>query len=119
MVPFAFHCHIDRVGGRQCLNFDGTMKHRQSSREELLTEPESLSDWAVQGGLWGAGVDVTDPEVAGGVDTCVRLENGLSMVVIVGDVVLLLADSPLAPPHPAVKTSAAVLQHTVIAVLPL
>lgn len=85
----------------------------------MLTEPELLSDWAVQGGLWGAGVDVTDPEVAGGVDTCVRLEKGLFMVVIVGDVVLLLADSSLAPPHPAAKTTAAVLQHTVIAVLPL
>ena len=52
------------LGGRQCLNFVGTMKHRHSSREELLTEPELLSDWAVQGGLLDAGVDVTDDDLA-------------------------------------------------------
>jgi hypothetical protein len=78
-----------------------------------------LSDGAIQGGLLDAEVDVTDPGVAGGVDSCVRLEKGFFVVVIVGDVVLLLADSPLAPPHPAAKTTAAVLRHTVIAVLPL
>jgi hypothetical protein len=52
------------VGGWQCLNFVGTVKHRLSSREELLTEPELLSDWAVQGGLSDAGVDVTDDDLA-------------------------------------------------------
>ena len=52
------------VGGRQCLNFVGTMKHRHSSREELLNEPELLSEWAVQGGLLDAGVDVTDDDLA-------------------------------------------------------
>jgi predicted RNA-binding Zn ribbon-like protein len=56
------------VGGRQCLNFVGTMKHRNSSREELLTEPESLSDWAVQGGLLDAGVDVTDHDLASAIE---------------------------------------------------
>jgi hypothetical protein len=85
----------------------------------LLTERELLSDWAIQGGLSDPGVDVTDPEVAGAVDSCVRTEKGLFVVVIVGDVVLPLADSPLAPPQPAAKTTAAILQHTVIAVLPL
>jgi hypothetical protein len=43
------------------------------------------------------------------------LEKGLLVVVIVGDVVALLGDSALAPPHPAAKTTTAVLQHTVIA----
>src|SRR5271165_1872582 len=52
------------VGGRQCLNFVGTMKHRHSSREELLTGPELLSDWAVEAGLLDAGVDVTDDDLA-------------------------------------------------------
>jgi predicted RNA-binding Zn ribbon-like protein len=56
------------VGGRQCLNFVGTMKHRHSSREELLIEPELLSDWAVQGGLLTAGVDVTDDELAAAIE---------------------------------------------------
>jgi predicted RNA-binding Zn ribbon-like protein len=52
------------VGGRQCLNFVGTMKYRRGSREELLTEPELLSDWAVQAGLLDAGADVTDDDLA-------------------------------------------------------
>ena len=62
---------------------------------------------------------VWPPEVAGGVGSCVRLEKGLFVVVIVGDVVALLGDSALAPPHPAAKTTRAALQQTVIAVLPL
>ena len=56
------------LGGRQCLNFVGTMKHRHSTREELLTEPELLSDWAVQGGLLDAGVDVTDDDLAAAIE---------------------------------------------------
>ena len=52
------------VGGRQCLNFVGTMKHRHASREELLTEPELLSDWAIQGGLLDAAIDVTVDDLA-------------------------------------------------------
>ena len=56
------------VGGRQCLNFVGTMKHRHSSREELLTEPELLSDWAVQAGLSDAAIDVTDDDFAAAIE---------------------------------------------------
>ena len=56
------------VGGRQCLNFVGTMKHRSSSREEMLTEPELLSDWAVQGGLLDARVDVTDDDLVAAIE---------------------------------------------------
>jgi predicted RNA-binding Zn ribbon-like protein len=52
------------VSGRRCLDFAGTMKYRHSSREELLTHPELLSDWAVQAGLLGAAVDVTDADLA-------------------------------------------------------
>ncbi len=56
------------VGGRRCLNFVGTMKHRDSSREELLTEPELLSDWAVQGGLLDSGVAVTVGDLAAAIE---------------------------------------------------
>jgi predicted RNA-binding Zn ribbon-like protein len=56
------------VGGRQCLNFAGTMKYRHSIREEQLTEPALLSDWAVQGGLWDAGVEVTHDELAAAIE---------------------------------------------------
>jgi predicted RNA-binding Zn ribbon-like protein len=56
------------LGGRQCLNFVGTVKHRHTSREELLTEPELLSDWAVQGGLLDAGVDVTDDDLVAAIE---------------------------------------------------
>jgi predicted RNA-binding Zn ribbon-like protein len=56
------------VGGRQCLNFVGTMRHWHSSREELLTEPELLSGWAVQAGLLDAGTDVTDDDLAAAIE---------------------------------------------------
>ncbi len=39
------------------------MKRRHSSREELLTEPEVLSDWAVQAGLLDVAVDVSDDDL--------------------------------------------------------
>jgi predicted RNA-binding Zn ribbon-like protein len=56
------------VGGRDCLNFVGTMKHRHSAREEMLTQPGLLSEWAVQGGLWDAAVDVTDDDLAAAIE---------------------------------------------------
>jgi predicted RNA-binding Zn ribbon-like protein len=56
------------LSGRRCLNFAGTMKRRNSSREELLTEPELLSDWAVQAGLLDAAVNVTDDELAAAIE---------------------------------------------------
>ena len=56
------------LGGRRCLNFVGTMKYRHSSREELLTEPELLSDWAVQGGLLDVAVDVSDDDLAAAIE---------------------------------------------------
>jgi predicted RNA-binding Zn ribbon-like protein len=72
------------VGGRPCLNFVGTIKHRHGSPEELLTRPEALSDWAVQGGLLDAGVDVTDDDLTAAVElreamyrtVSARLEDG-------------------------------------------
>jgi len=36
------------VSGRRCLDFAGTLKYRDSAREEQLTNPQQLSDWAVQ-----------------------------------------------------------------------
>ena len=56
-------CDVVDLSGRRCLNFVGTMKHRHSSREELLTGPELLSDWAVQAGLLDAATDVTDDDL--------------------------------------------------------
>ena len=52
------------VGGRRCLNFVGTMKHRDSAREELLTRPELLSEFVVQGGLLDGAIHVTDDDLA-------------------------------------------------------
>jgi hypothetical protein len=65
------------------------------------------------------GPSVWLPEVAGGAGSCVRLEKGPFVVVTASDVVVLLGDSALAPPHPAAKTTAAALRHSVIAFLPL
>jgi predicted RNA-binding Zn ribbon-like protein len=56
------------VGGRRCLNFVGTMKHRNSSREELLTESKLLSDWAVQAGLVDTAIDVTEDDLASAIE---------------------------------------------------
>jgi predicted RNA-binding Zn ribbon-like protein len=52
------------VSGRRCLNFAGTMKYRTSVREELLTDPQLLSEWALQAGLVDAAIDVTDDDLA-------------------------------------------------------
>jgi predicted RNA-binding Zn ribbon-like protein len=52
------------LSGRRCLDFAGTMKHRDSAREELLTHPELLSDWARQAGLLHAAIDVTEGDLA-------------------------------------------------------
>ena len=56
------------LGGRRCLNFAGTMKRRDSAREELLSEPESLSDWAVEAGLLDSAIDVTADDLAAAID---------------------------------------------------
>jgi predicted RNA-binding Zn ribbon-like protein len=56
------------LSGRRCLDFVGTMKRRHSSREELLTEPELLSDWAVQAGLLDAAVAVTADDLAAAIE---------------------------------------------------
>ena len=56
------------VSGRRCLDFAGTMKHRTSDREELLTDPRLLSEWAVQAGLLDAGIDVDDGELAAAIE---------------------------------------------------
>ncbi len=56
-MKFAYVC------GRACLNFAGTMKYRISAREERLTEPAALSDWAVQAGLVDAGIEVTEGDL--------------------------------------------------------
>ncbi|SOX54175.1 hypothetical protein MAAFP003_2851, partial [Mycobacterium ahvazicum] len=57
-VQFGFVC------GRACLNFAGTLKHRNTSREERLIEPAVLSEWAVQAGLVDAAIAVTDDDLA-------------------------------------------------------
>jgi predicted RNA-binding Zn ribbon-like protein len=56
------------LSGRRCLNFVGTMKHRNSAREELLTEPKLLSEWAVQAGLVDAAIAVTDDDLAAAIE---------------------------------------------------
>src|SRR6516162_7053571 len=52
------------VSGRMCLDFAGTLKYRDSAREELLTNPQQLSDWAVQAGLVDAVIEITDDQLA-------------------------------------------------------
>jgi hypothetical protein len=40
----------------------------QRTREELLTEPKLLSDWAVQGGLVDAAIDETDDDLVAAIE---------------------------------------------------
>lgn len=61
-------CAFVYLSGRRSLNFVGTMKHRNSSREELLTEPKLRSDWAVGAGLMDAAIDVTDDDLAAAIE---------------------------------------------------
>jgi predicted RNA-binding Zn ribbon-like protein len=71
------------LSGRHCLDFVGTLRYRQSTREELLSEPKSLSDWAVQAGMLGVAVDVTERDLAAAIElreaiyrtVIARLEN--------------------------------------------
>jgi predicted RNA-binding Zn ribbon-like protein len=56
------------VSGRRCLDFAGTLKYRTSTRDELLTDPQLLSVWAVQAGLLDAGIDVTDDDLAAAIE---------------------------------------------------
>src|SRR5271170_4169068 len=60
------------VSGRRCLDFARTLKWRQSARQELLTDPELLSDWAVQVGMLDAGIGVSDDDFA----AAIALRNG-------------------------------------------
>ena len=52
------------VSGRPCLDFAGTLRYRNSAREELLTDPQRLSDWGVQAGLVDAVTESSDDELA-------------------------------------------------------
>jgi predicted RNA-binding Zn ribbon-like protein len=72
------------VSGRRSLDFAGTLKYRGSSKaEELLTDPQRLSDWAIQAGLTDAAIDVTDDDLAAAIAlreaiyriVCARLER--------------------------------------------
>ncbi|WP_186296481.1 ABATE domain-containing protein [Mycobacterium tilburgii] len=47
------------VSGRLCLDFAGTLKRRNSTRQERLTVPSALSEWAVQARLVDADIEVT------------------------------------------------------------
>jgi predicted RNA-binding Zn ribbon-like protein len=52
------------VSGRHCLDFAGTLKYRTSLREEMLTAPQLLSDWAVGAGLVDAAIDASAEDLA-------------------------------------------------------
>jgi predicted RNA-binding Zn ribbon-like protein len=52
------------ASGRRCLDFAGTLKYRRSAREELLTAPDRLSEWAVQAGLVDAAIAVNEDDLA-------------------------------------------------------
>ena len=66
------------VSGRQCLNFVGTLRYRDSAREEQLTTPELLSDFAVQAGLLDAAIDVTGDDLA----AAIELREAIYRIVI-------------------------------------
>lgn len=56
------------VSGRRCLDFVGTLKYRRSAREELLTDPRLLSDWAVQAGLLDDAINITDRDLVAAIE---------------------------------------------------
>lgn len=67
------------VSGRRCLDFAGTLRHRGSAQvEEVLTDPDRLSEWAVQAGLVDAAITVTEDQLAAAID----LREAIYRVVI-------------------------------------
>ena len=61
--PYGGYMNFPWVGGRRCLDFVGTLKHRGTPEEqELLTDPRMLSNWAVEGRLLDSGIVVTDDD---------------------------------------------------------
>jgi predicted RNA-binding Zn ribbon-like protein len=56
------------LSGRHCLDFVGTVRHRHSAREELLTEPKLLSDWAIGANLSDAAIVVSDGDLAAAIE---------------------------------------------------
>lgn len=61
-MKFGFVC------GRACLNFAGTMKHRNTTREERLTHPGVLSEWAIQAGLVDTDIEVSPDDLVTAVE---------------------------------------------------
>src|ERR1700747_2725909 len=66
------------VSGRRCLDFAGTLRHRASAREELLTNPQQLSDWAVEARLVDAGIEISDDDLA----AAIALREAIYRVVL-------------------------------------
>jgi predicted RNA-binding Zn ribbon-like protein len=60
------------------LDFAGTLKYRHSVHEELLTNPQQLSDWAVQAGLVDAVIEISDDELV----AAITLREAIYRVVI-------------------------------------
>ena len=66
------------VSGRLCLDFAGTLKHRVGpQREELLTEPERLSQWAVEAGLVDVPLEISADELA----AAIRLREAIHSII--------------------------------------
>jgi predicted RNA-binding Zn ribbon-like protein len=69
------------LSGRRCLDFAGTLKYRDSARrEELLTDPQRVSDWAVGAGLVDTPLEMTDDEVA----AAIAVREAIYRVVVAG-----------------------------------
>ena len=57
-MPFTY------VSGRACLDFMGTLKYRGGAEaEDLLIDPEDLSQWALEAGLVDAAVEATEEDL--------------------------------------------------------
>ncbi len=56
------------VSGRRCLDFAGTLRHRRSTREELLTDPDRLSEWALQAGLVDTAIAISEDELVAAIE---------------------------------------------------
>jgi predicted RNA-binding Zn ribbon-like protein len=66
------------VSGRRSLDFAGTLKYRASAREELLTDSQQLSNWAVEAGLVDAAIEIGDDELA----AAISLREAIYRIVV-------------------------------------
>jgi predicted RNA-binding Zn ribbon-like protein len=103
------------VSGNLALDFAGTLQHRATTRDELLSSPQRLQEWSVAAGL----VDAPPPVSEAGLARALAVREAiyrLAVTAVTGDSrrpgdIDLVNEAAAAPPVSAMLTEAG-LQRT-------